>query len=348
MPGRLAAAAFLGVVALYWHSSIFGDSRFATVPACVLLVVAFAFLTWWCMRAWEIAERDSEEWVEYAVVARHRRMLLTVAYSGTSALLALAAGAAGNDRSWQQFTDAEPQIVAATASLVTEVHEGRDDWTARVHAVAETDGVVVPIVGERVRFWDDPSAVEPEDLELWAVFAPEALEAGLVVSGDRDDAEAIVDYPFTPMLELVLILFAIAWGIQWFMFRRSMYAKWPAVPIGSFPWQIWVMIAVCIALYGIPLAWLVHHARFEGAYSTTHRLAVEGGIGIAAGMIMGAAAMVFGMVFYHAGMNSWAMYMDRSDRSRAGRGGPRATGSDREAKRRKDRQRRQRKRRQRR
>jgi hypothetical protein len=323
-------------------------SRYPILPAYALLFVAFALLTWWCIRASAVADRDRGNWVEFTAVARHRRMLLTVAYSGTSALLALAAGVAGNDRSWHQFVDAEPQIVAATASLVTEVHEGKDDWVANVHAVAEADGVVVPIVGESVRFWDDPTASAPEDLELWAVFDPEHPEAGLVVTGDRDDAESVLDYPFVPMLAFVLIILAIAWGIQLFAFKRSLYGQWPAEPIGSLPWQIWVMIVVCGALYGAPLAWLASHASFDGPYSTAHRAPLEGGAGIGAGMIIATAAGMLSMVFYHAGMNSWAMFNSHSAQSRyhrrAGTGSPRATGSEREAKRRKDRQRRQRKR----
>jgi hypothetical protein len=347
IPGWLASTAFFGVVALYWYSIVVSDSRFPTLAACVFLGAAFALLTWWCIRAWTIAESDHERWVEFEKALRHRRMLLTIAYSGASALLALAAGAAGNDRSWQQFSDADPQIVAATASLVTEVHEGKDDWVANVHAVAEADGVVVPIRGETVRFWSDPSIGTPEDLELWAVFSPEKPEAGLVVTGDRDDAEAVLGFPFTPALTFVLIIFAIAWGIQLFTLKPSLYGKWPAVPIGSFPWQIWVMIAVCVALYGVSLVWFVHHSGFEGPYSTTHRLAVEGTAGIWAGMVMTTAAGMLGMVFYHSGMNSWAAYRNRSARSRydrPGTGSPRATGADREVKRRKDRRRRQRKR----
>lgn len=349
MPGWLSAIAFLGVVALYWYSVGLGGYRFPVLPAAGLLVAAFGLLAWWCVRAAATAERDRDEWVKSPVVKRHRCMLLGIAYAGASALLAMAAGVAGDDRSWHRFTDAEPQVAPATATLLTEVDEYRSTWTASVQGFAEADGETFPFRGERVEFADDPLAGDPAELELWAVFDPAALDAGLVVADDRDSAEAVLDRPFVPLLPFGLVVIAIAWAVQLFTFRPGLYGKWSAVPIGPVPWQIWVMTAVGGALYGFPFAWFAGHAGGEGPYSAAHRTAFESGGSIWAGGLLLTAVSVLAMVFYHAGMNSWAEYGRRVERDRpdrpAGSGEPRATGGERKAKRGKDRRRRKRKRR---
>jgi hypothetical protein len=340
--GWLCAAAFHTLTVLYFVSLV--DYRFPTGLGLALLAGSTALLAWWCIRAAAVGELQ----VDPKAQVRHRRMILGVSYAIVCAILALASGVAGNDRSWHRFAAADPQIVAAQAVTVDDVAEHRSSWTGRIDGFAEADGARVDFTDQRVTFDDDPRDFSASKLELWAVFAPGDEAAGFVVFSERAEAESLLEAPVVSLFILGLIVMAVSGTIQHFATRERRFFERRVRPVGALPSQVWVMLAVAGLMIAGPLLWLHGLTSNNGPLTSAHFQALRGGLAIWAGGILSTAAFLLGVAFHATGMDKWSeeqrMGRWRAERARRARHAPRATGAEREAKRRKDRRRRQRKR----
>ena len=323
IPGWLASAAFLGVVALYLYSIGPGDYRFPTLWALFLFVLASGLLIRGGTRARATADLDRRTKIEPKAGARHNRMMLAIAYSGACALLVLPAGLAGNDRAWHGLMDGDPQVVETTAGLVTDVRKAKSGWTGDVDGHVEADGTSLVFNDQEVAFDDDPSAVHYSEIELWVVFDPDDLGAGYVVAGERDGAENLIGYPFLPLPPFILIVIGAMWLVHHWLSGPSRFERFGPYANASFaainpvPRQVWVFVALWGAVfYVMPFAYMLSMALSPGPFTNApHKM--MGSFPIA-GMLLLAAVPVFAMVVYHAGMDSWAGFRaaDRPSRSK--------------------------------
>jgi hypothetical protein len=317
--GRLCAAAFHTLTVLYLIS--LDGYRFPTGLGYTLLAGSTALLAWWCVRAAAVAKEDREVQVSSRAQVRHRRMLLGVAYAIVCAILALASGVGGNDRAWHRFIAADPQIVAAQAVTIDGIHKPhKTRWAGYLDGFAELDGTKVDFTGQRVEFDDDPRDLSASEIELWAVFAPDDVEAGFVVFSERSEAASLLDAPGVSMLVLGLMIMAVTGTVQHFATREHRFPKRRVPPIGPLPWQLWITLAVSGAMVAGPLLWLHRLTADRAPLTSAHLEALQGTAMIWAGGILITGAFLLVLVFHAAGTDKWAeekrMERWRADRAR--------------------------------
>lgn len=239
----LSALALLGVVGLYWYSIGPGEYRFPTLAASGLFVAGIASIAWWWVRATAMRSEERRERVSTKSQRRYRRLALLISYALGCASMALAAGIQGNDLSWQRFTDGAPQIKRAVATEMTGWEEHESGWTGYLDGYATIDGVRYPFYSEPVDFKDDEQ-VDVAVVEVWAVFDPDDLDAGYIVTHSRSDAQAVLDRPMVPLLPFGLVIAACCWAVQWLRVRPRKFPERFLNPIDQTPAALWLLIAI--------------------------------------------------------------------------------------------------------
>ncbi|MEU5154246.1 hypothetical protein [Glycomyces sp. NPDC021274] len=301
LPLWLAALALHGVVGLYWYSIGPGDYRFPTPAASALFGAGIAALAWWWVRARAMMSERERELVSTRAQVRYRRLVLLVSYALGCASVAFAAGVQGDDEAWQRFTDGDPQIHRAVATEMTDWEEHSETgWTAYFDGYATIDGVRYPFHSEPVEFGDDEevdTAVDIALVEVWAVFDPEDLDAGIVVRHARDDAEALLEEPMVPLLPFVLVIAACCWAVHWLCVRRRNYAERHLDPLQrTSDGYTWVLVAVPVLLWAVGMAWVASLSGADESYQPAGDLGVNGLI-VLWMILLGPAALCFGLCF---------------------------------------------------
>ncbi|MCH7233108.1 hypothetical protein L0U85_19935 [Glycomyces sp. L485] len=241
----LSAAALHGVVGLYWFSIGPGDYRYQTVSAGTLLVVGVGLLTWW----WVRAVGQGRVAVSVKAQMRYRRAVLLVAYGLFCAPAAFAAGIVGNSAAWHQFVEADPQIVRAEATTITDRQTFRSGVTVFFDGYAVLDGQRYAFKGEPVDYGSRDEVRTPEAAELWAVFAPANPEAGFVLTESRSDAESMLEFAVVPLLPLGLAAAGCCWVVQRIRVRRKRYFDGYTRAVERTPVGLLILAAVPLVLW---------------------------------------------------------------------------------------------------
>lgn len=288
------------------------------------------------------------ELVSTKAQVRYRRLALLISYALGCAAAALAAGVQGNDVSWQRFTDGDPRILRAVATAMPAWENQESGWTGYVDGYATIDGVRYPFYSEPVDFDEDEEVEDVLGLEVWAVFDPDDLDSGLVVTHNRPDAESLLERPMVDLLSIGLLIAACCWAVQRLRVRSWKFPERHLDPIDETPAGLWWLLAIACVLWGLGIAWVAAVA----ADGEAHQPLLPDDPGMWGSVVVWMvcllpAAYGFGRFFDAAATNpmthSGGSAEIRPVRLRE-RKEVRATGSAREAKRRKDRRSRQRKR----
>ncbi|WP_205325820.1 hypothetical protein [Glycomyces sp. YM15] len=256
LPMWLAALALHGVVGLYWYSIGPGEYRFPTLAASALFATGIAAIAWWWFRATAMLSEERRELVSTRAQMRYRRLALLISYALGCASVALAAGIQGNDLSWQRFTDGDPQIKRAVATEMTDWENEEVGWTGYLDGYSTIDGVRYEFFSEPVDFEDAEEEVDLAVVEVWAVFDPDDLDAGLVVVRSRADAQTVIDRPMEPLLPFVLVIAACCWAVQRLRVRSRSFPERFLDPIDRTPASLWLLFAIPCVLWVIGIVWV--------------------------------------------------------------------------------------------
>jgi hypothetical protein len=255
LPMWSAALALLSVVGLYWYSFGSGDYRFPTLAASVLFAAGVGAIAWWWVRATAMLSEARRELVSTRAQMRYRRLALLVSYALGCASAALAAGVQGNDASWQRFTDGDPQVQRAVATEMTDWANMETGWVGYLDGYATVDGVRYEFFSEPVEFGEDEEEIDVATVEVWAVFDPDDLDAGFVVTHSRSDAQSVIDQPTVDLLPVGLVIAFCCWAVQWLRVRPRKFPDRFLNPIETTPAALWWLMALPGALWVVGVVW---------------------------------------------------------------------------------------------